>query len=403
MAFNFGGGGAKPATTGGGGLFGGGNTTTTTATGGGGLFGGGGAKPATTGGGGLFGGGNTTTTTATGGGGLFGGGGAKPATTGGGGLFGGGNTTTTTATGGGGLFGGGGAKPATTGGGGLFGGGNTTTTTATGGGGLFGGGGAKPATTGGGGLFGGGNTTTTTATSGGGFGGGFQLNNSTNSNNNSSSIMQKTGQHLNSIANESRPQLETLTVEDIVTEWEKRISDHERNFQRTVSEMKDFDNILFRVHNRVMKCSDTVFELRTHCGELKEGLESMEKFQDQVDGDLDLLEQEVKRVIAAGQSSSTTADKARESNYKLAEQVDREVINMMVQIQDMTKKLNSMEKVSDGQGSDFSQIIKIVDRQQRSLEWLNAKANELENAMQHADALVTSQQRKLFVEKSGMR
>ena len=167
--------------------------------------------------------------------------------------------------------------------------------------------------------------------------------------------------------------------------------------------MKDFDNILFRVHNRVMKCSDTVFELKTHCGELKEGLESMEKFQDQVDGDLDLLEQEVKRVIAAGQTSSTTADKARESNYKLAEQVDREVINMMVQIQEMTKKLNSMEKVSDGQGSDFGQIIKIVDRQQRSLEWLNAKANELEAAMQHADTLVTSQQRRLFVEKSGMR
>ena len=36
-----------------------------------------------------------------------------------------------------------------------------------------------------------------------------------------------------------------------------------------------------------------------------------------------MLEQEVKRVIAAGQTSSTTADKARESNYKLAEQVDR--------------------------------------------------------------------------------
>ncbi len=76
---------------------------------------------------------------------------------------------------------------------------------------------------------------------------------------------------------------------------------------------------------------------------------------------------------------------------------------MMVQIQEMTKKLNSMEKVSDGQGSDFGQIIKIVDRQQRSLEWLNAKANELEAAMQHADTLVTSQQRRLFVEKSGMR
>ena len=317
---------------------------------------------------------------------------AKPAT--GGGLFGGaGGAQKTGAAAGGGLFGSTTTtKPAS--GGGLF--GSTQNTASTGGGGLFGGGAQKSNAPVGGGLFGGGAQKTST-------GGGFQLNSSSSLTTNKTTSMQQAGQHLNSVATESRPQLETLTVEDIVTEWEKRISDHERNFQRTVSEMKDFDNILFRVHNRVMKCSDTVFELKTHCGELKEGLESMEKFQDQVDGDLDLLEQEVKRVIAAGQTSSTTADKARESNYKLAEQVDLEVINMMVQIQEMTKKLNSMEKVSDGQGSDFGQIIKIVDRQQRSLEWLNAKANELEAAMQHADTLVTSQQRKLFVEKSGMR
>ena len=345
----------------------------------------------------MFGGGTNSAAAKPAGGGLFGGGAtnnaaAKPAT--GGGLFGGaGGAQKTGAAAGGGLFGSTTTtKPAS--GGGLF--GSTQNTASTGGGGLFGGGAQKSNAPVGGGLFGGGAQKTST-------GGGFQLNSSSSLTTNKTTSMQQAGQHLNSVATESRPQLETLTVEDIVTEWEKRISDHERNFQRTVSEMKDFDNILFRVHNRVMKCSDTVFELKTHCGELKEGLESMEKFQDQVDGDLDLLEQEVKRVIAAGQTSSTTADKARESNYKLAEQVDLEVINMMVQIQEMTKKLNSMEKVSDGQGSDFGQIIKIVDRQQRSLEWLNAKANELEAAMQHADTLVTSQQRRLFVEKSGMR
>ena len=387
MAFNFGGGGAAKSTASGGGLFGGG------------------AKPGNTSGG-LFGG---ATNTAGGGGGLFGAtnnAAAKPAT--GGGLFGGGATNNAAAkpATGGGLFGaaGGAQKTGAATGGGLF--GSATTTKPTSGGGLFGST-QNTASTGGGGLFGGA-AQKSNAPLGGGFGktnsgGGFQLNSSSSLTTNNTTSMQQAGQHLNSVATESRPQLETLTVEDIVTEWEKRISDHERNFQRTVSEMKDFDNILFRVHNRVMKCSDTVFELKTHCGELKEGLESMEKFQDQVDGDLDLLEQEVKRVIAAGQTSSTTADKARESNYKLAEQVDLEVINMMVQIQEMTKKLNSMEKVSDGQGSDFGQIIKIVDRQQRSLEWLNAKANELEAAMQHADTLVTSQQRKLFVEKSGMR
>ena len=225
--------------------------------------------------------------------------------------------------------------------------------------------------------------------SGAGFGG--------NNNN-----QQQPGRHLNSIKDEPRPQLENYTVEDIVTEWDKRISDHEQNFTRTVTEMKSFDDILFRIHKRVKDCSDTVFELHTHCKELDHGLGSMEKFQDTIDGDLTLLEQEVKRVLQH-QSSSTTADKARESNYKLAEQVDLEVMNMMIQIQNMTKKLNEMEKVSDGQGEDFSQIIKIVDRQQRSLEWLNAKANELENAMQHADAMVTSQQRKLFVERANMR
>ena len=289
----------------------------------------------------------------------------------------------------GGLFGGG-AKPAGVGGGGgLFGGGGGAKTAGIGGGGgLFG---AKPAANNTGGMFGGAKPSGANNT---GFGG--------NNNISLTSNQQQPGRHLNSIKDEPRPQLENYTVEDIVTEWDKRISDHEQNFTRTVTEMKSFDDILFRIHKRVKDCSDTVFELHTHCKELDHGLGSMEKFQDTIDGDLTLLEQEVKRVLQH-QSSSTTADKARESNYKLAEQVDLEVMNMMIQIQNMTKKLNEMEKVSDGQGEDFSQIIKIVDRQQRSLEWLNAKANELENAMQHADAMVTSQQRKLFVERANMR
>jgi len=304
-------------------------------------------------------------------------GGAKPAGIGGGaGLFGGGI---------------GGAKPAGIGGGaGLFGGGGGAKTAGIGasGGGLFG---AKPAANNTGVMFGGAKPSGANNT---GFGG--------NNNISLKSNQQQPGLHLNSIKDEPRPQLENYTVEDIVTEWDKRISDHEQNFTRTVTEMKSFDDILFRIHKRVKDCSDTVFELHTHCKELDHGLGSMEKFQDTIDGDLTLLEQEVKRVLQH-QSSSTTADKARESNYKLAEQVDLEVMNMMIQIQNMTKKLNEMEKVSDGQGEDFSQIIKIVDRQQRSLEWLNAKANELENAMQHADAMVTSQQRKLFVERANMR
>ena len=307
-------------------------------------------------------------------GGLFGGG-AKPAGIGGGG----------------GLFGGGGgAKPAGIGGGGgLFGGGGGAKTAGIGGGGgLFG---AKPAANNTGGMFGGAKPSGANNT---GFGGNNNISLTPN--------QQQPGRHLNSIKDEPRPQLENYTVEDIVTEWDKRISDHEQNFTRTVTEMKSFDDILFRIHKRVKDCSDTVFELHTHCKELDHGLGSMEKFQDTIDGDLTLLEQEVKRVLQH-QSSSTTADKARESNYKLAEQVDLEVMNMMIQIQNMTKKLNEMEKVSDGQGEDFSQIIKIVDRQQRSLEWLNAKANELENAMQHADAMVTSQQRKLFVERANMK
>ena len=289
----------------------------------------------------------------------------------------------------GGLFGGG-AKPAGIGGGGgLFGGGGGAKTAGIGGGGgLFG---AKPAANNTGGMFGGAKPSGANNT---GFGGNNNISLTPN--------QQQPGRHLNSIKDEPRPQLENYTVEDIVTEWDKRISDHEQNFTRTVTEMKSFDDILFRIHKRVKDCSDTVFELHTHCKELDHGLGSMEKFQDTIDGDLTLLEQEVKRVLQH-QSSSTTADKARESNYKLAEQVDLEVMNMMIQIQNMTKKLNEMEKVSDGQGEDFSQIIKIVDRQQRSLEWLNAKANELENAMQHADAMVTSQQRKLFVERANMR
>ena len=320
---------------------------------------------------------------------LFGGG-AKPAGIGGGaGLFGGiGGAKPAGIGGGAGLFGGGGgAKPAGIGGGaGLFGGGGGAKTA-----GIAGGGGlnfnAKPAANNTGGMFG-------AKPSGAGFGGNTNISLTPN--------QQQPGRHLNSIKDEPRPQLENYTVEDIVTEWDKRISDHEQNFTRTVTEMKSFDDILFRIHKRVKDCSDTVFELHTHCKELDHGLGSMEKFQDTIDGDLTLLEQEVKRVLQH-QSSSTTADKARESNYKLAEQVDLEVMNMMIQIQNMTKKLNEMEKVSDGQGEDFSQIIKIVDRQQRSLEWLNAKANELENAMQHADAMVTSQQRKLFVERANMR
>ena len=135
-------------------------------------------------------------------------------------------------------------------------------------------------------------------------------------------------------------------MEDIVTEWDKRISDHEQNFTRTVTEMKSFDDILFRIHKRVKDCSDTVFELHTHCKELDHGLGSMEKFQDTIDGDLTLLEQEVKRVLQH-QSSSTTADKARESNYKLAEQVDLEVMNMMIQIHTGLRLKTETQRIDD--------------------------------------------------------
>ena len=209
----------------------------------------------------------------------FGGGGAAKSTASGGGLFGGGAKPGNA---GGGLFGGGGATNTGGAGGGLFGGGTNSAAAKPAGGGLFGGGAtnnaaAKPAT--GGGLFGGaGGAKRRAMLQAVGCSAvqhlrnqrrveaclavpktlrplvvvvylvavlknqmhlqaeaysvvvpknqhqrGFQLNSgsSLTTNTTNTTSMQQAGQHLNSVAGESRPQLETLTVEDIVTEWEK--------------------------------------------------------------------------------------------------------------------------------------------------------------------------------------
>ena len=371
---------AKPAT--GGGMFGGAAKPAS----GGGMFGA--AKPAT--GGGMFGGAAKPSA----GGGMFGaakpangggmvGGAAKPAS--GGGMFGGAAKPAS----GGGMFGGA-AKPAA--GGGMFGAAKPAT-----GGGMFGGAAGGAAT--GGGMFGGaagglgsGNKPGFGATPAtGGFGGGAGTMGTLSAGLNANSKISP--EHLV----EDNTALTNKTVQEVVEYWENRVRDHEQHFANAVKVMKIYDEKLFNVHTRVTKCTNELITLENNFVDLGNHIDSMESVQDQVEKNLDELERDVQQKISDVDKTRewTTADVQREKNYQLAEEVDREVVNMMKEIQSITQQLDIMEDSTEVQGDDFTKIVRVVDYQLRAMNDLKAQVESLQVMRRQASELLDLQHQQL--------
>ena len=158
-------------------------------------------------------------------------------------------------------------------------------------------------------------------------------------------------------------------------------------FQQSCKKVKAWDDFLLQMHYDLNIYSKHTTRQISELDELNSSLTSMRDDHNNISTQLDQTLKNVKEKInEVTRKNETAADKERETNYQLAEIVNREVMGLTDSLRGVVKKLNQVQEKRFGNSgnkgmSQIEHIEQIVDKHLRTLEQIDQKTEEIAMAL----------------------
>ncbi|EGF82841.1 hypothetical protein BATDEDRAFT_86302 [Batrachochytrium dendrobatidis JAM81] len=200
------------------------------------------------------------------------------------------------------------------------------------------------------------------------------------------------------------PLLKNKTLEDILNKWNTDLESYTQNFRSQATELQKWDRIILENGATISMLYNELQVTETAQKEIDQNLEYIEAQQNELDATLDNYQAQILALsqndAQAAHFRTTPADEEREKAYTLAENLNKQLDDMSLQlgviIDDMNQSRNaSMPSTMYGGGLTAGQsegnkqpiafeednpigaIVRILNDHLASLEWIDKTSTEL--------------------------
>jgi len=167
--------------------------------------------------------------------------------------------------------------------------------------------------------------------------------------------------------------------------WNKDLEEHVQSFTEQANEIKKWDQQHFENGDKIIKLQQSVQDVQLSQQRLNRIIEAIKTNQQ----DLSQVISELERgVAAAGKRTLTSDEIKREQAYKLAEEIDSQLTQMSESLNETVGKLNQAAERSLDPSNPLTKIVKILNVQMTSLNWIETAAADLDVKLNKTNAVL---------------
>ncbi|KAF8930160.1 FG-nucleoporin nsp1 [Dissophora ornata] len=189
--------------------------------------------------------------------------------------------------------------------------------------------------------------------------------------------------------------LRNKSMDEILLQWSKQLDEHTKAFRTQAEKISQWDRKLFSNGHQISQLYQMTVETEGTQKTIDQNLDYIDSQQQELSGILDLYEDQVQKLF---EKDATTAgvnanglrpvDEQREQTYSLAENLNKQLDDMSLNLTSMIEEINQTAPKGDGESSDpIGQIVQILNAHLTSLQWIDDTTTSLQSKVQDVGRL----------------
>jgi len=179
------------------------------------------------------------------------------------------------------------------------------------------------------------------------------------------------------------------SVASIVRQWNRELTSDVKDFEEQSQRVAAWEQQLRENTKNVNELTEYIRKLRVYQEELKDNCDQIERYQDDLQGDLAFVSGDISAYLEELDGQEVTEDDIeRENMYTLAENLDQHLQVMENNIRKIVSDFNaarggspedmSVFEGTAGDGSNpLAKVIQILNAHHNNLTWLDSKSRQL--------------------------
>lgn len=189
-----------------------------------------------------------------------------------------------------------------------------------------------------------------------------------------------------SSATSSVPQLTYKQLEELINKWTLDLTEYEKTFLDQAAEVNAWDRLLMENGEKITELNAGVENVKAEQDRLDQELDFIMAQQKELEEMLKPLEDAVKDGNTGGRQLQQ-ADKERDVTYKLANDIDGQLKQMVQDLKSIIDHLNTSNTQKQDNEDPILQIAKILNAHMNSLQWIDQNSGILQRKVDEISRL----------------
>lgn len=180
------------------------------------------------------------------------------------------------------------------------------------------------------------------------------------------------------------------SMDEILHQWSKQLDEHTKAFREQAKKVSDWDRKLFANGHQISQLYQMTVETEKTQETIDQNLDYIDSQQQELSKILDMYEDQVQKMFekdaaTAGVNANglRPVDEQREQTYSLAENLNKQLDDMSLNLTSMIEEINQTSTKSEGESGDpVNQIVQILDSHLASLQWIEDSTISLQSKVQ---------------------
>lgn len=184
-------------------------------------------------------------------------------------------------------------------------------------------------------------------------------------------------------------------MDEILHQWSRQLDEHTKAFREQAKKVSDWDRKLFENGHQISNLYKMTVETEETQAKIDQNLDYIDSQQQELSKTLDMYEDQVQKLFekdaaTAGVNANglRPVDEQREQTYSLAENLNKQLDDMSLNLTSMIEEINQTSTKTEGESGDpVNQIVQILDSHLASLQWIEDSTISLQSKVQDVSRL----------------
>lgn len=184
-------------------------------------------------------------------------------------------------------------------------------------------------------------------------------------------------------------------MDELLHQWSKQLEEHTKAFREQAKKVSEWDRKLFTNGHQISELYRMTVETEETQKTIDQSLDYIDSQQQELSGILDLYEDQVQKMFEKDAATAGVnvnglrpVDEQREQTYSLAENLNKQLDDMSLNLGSMIEEINQTAPMVDGASSDpVGQIVQILNAHLTSLQWIDESTTHLQSRVQDVGRL----------------